>query len=176
MGCNIVTGIALSPSVSPKGTCLVASPGKRVLFSPTTPAGTDRSEPITITPGNAILIDAYNMKVDLHIYIDRVVVTSECITQGNACADDMKSAGQASPVIVFRERLTVGNNPDNWTLCKYSDSEKVSRCQLLLAIPGTYQLELESPDEQLGDLEVEYQMFKLSDLGMLPKNYFGGID
>ena len=74
MGCNIVTGIALGPSVSPKGTCLVSSPGKRILFSPTTPAGTDRSEPITITPGNAILIDAYNMTADLHIYIDRVVV------------------------------------------------------------------------------------------------------
>ena len=176
MGCNIVTGVALSPAFSPKGTCLVSSPGKRVLFSPTTPAGTDRSEPITITPGNAILIDAYNMATDLHIYVIRVVVTSECITQGNACSDDMKSAGRTAPVVVYRERLTIGNDPDKWTLCKYSDNTKVSRCQLLLAIPGTYQLELESPDEQLGDLEVEAQAFKLSDLGMLPKNYFGGID
>lgn len=176
MGCNITTGVTLGASVTPSGSCLVASPGKKILFSPETPAGTDRSETFTVTPGSAILIDAYNMKSDdQKIFLDRVIVTSECITACNACSDDIKKAAGSAPVIVFRERMTLGNNPAYWTLCKFSDPAKYSRCQMLIAIPGTYQLELQNPDTQLGDLEVEYQVLKLSDLGHIPANYFGGI-
>lgn len=175
MDCNIVTGMTLGASVTPSGSCLVASPGKKILFSPQTPAGTDRSETFTVTPGFAILIDAYNMVEDYKIFLDRVIVTSECITAGNACADDMRKAAGSDPVIVFRERMTLGNNPAYWTLCKFSDPSKFSRCQLLIAVPGTYQLELQDPAVQLGNLEVEYQQFKLADLGHIPANYFGGI-
>ena len=176
MACNITTGITLGASVTPQGTCLVASPGKSILFSPTTPAGTDRSAAFTITPGMGVLIDAYNMVPDLKIFLNRLVVTSECITAGNACdPNDFRKAGGSSPVVVFRERMTLGNNPAYWTLCKFSDEKKYSRLQMLVTVPGTYELELEDPTVQLGDLEVEYQSFKLSDVGHLPDNYYGGI-
>lgn len=179
MTCNIQTGYTLGATASSSGSCLVASPGKVILFSPTTLAGTDRSAPFTLTAGMAVLIDAYNLEPDLHIYLNRIVITSDCITAGVACNDaDMRKAGGSAPTVVFRERMTLGNNPKKWSLIKPSDDESTDvRCQLYLSIPGTYELELEDASVQLnGAMEVEYQAFKVADVGHLPAAYYGGID
>jgi len=177
MACNITTGLTLGASVTPQGTCLVSSPGKVVLFSPTTLSGTDRSVAFTIPAGMGVLIDAYNMVPGYHIYLNRLVVTSECLTAGNACnPEDYSKAGSSQPVVVFRERMTLGNNPDRWSLYKQPDESKGnSRCQLLITVPGTYELELEDVSVQLGDMEVEYKSFKLADVGHLPDVYYGGV-
>lgn len=178
MNCNVQTGYAAGAAVSSSGSCLVASPGKVILFSPTTLAGTDRSAPFTVTPGMAVLIDAYNLETDLHVYVNRLVVTSDCITAGVACNDaDMRKAGGSAPTVVFRERMTLGNNPERWSLIKNSDEHIASRCQLYISMPGTYELELEDASVQLnGTMEIEYQAFKAADVGHLPASYYGGID
>ena len=178
MNCNVQTGYAVGATVSSSGSCLVASPGKVILFSPTTLAGTDRSAPFTITPGMAVLIDAYNLAPDLHVYVNRLVVTSDCITTGVSCNDaDMRKAGGSAPTVVFRERMTLGNKQDKWSLIKNSDERVASRCQLYISMPGTYELELEDASVQLnGTMEIEYQAFKVADVGHLPASYYGGID
>lgn len=174
MSCNVTTGYSLSASASASsGTCLVATPGKVILFSPETLAGTDRSIPFTITPGNAALIDAYNLTADYHVYLNKAIYTSTCKVQGCAC-DPKSISGISTPVRMYGERMTLGGNPENWSLIKYSDESKVSRLQLLIAIPGTFELELEDPDAQLGNMEIEMQVFPIKELH-LPDNYFGGI-
>lgn len=209
MACNITTGLTLgATTISSTSTCLVNSPGKVILFSPTTLSGTDRSATFTVTPGMAVLIDAYNMVEDLAIYVNRVVVTSECITSSSACGCNPKLSQATAPTIVFRERMTIGEYPDDWKLIKYSSDtaevtttdtkvvattvdettttqtivttdtktvEQKSRLQLLITLPGTYELELEDTTQQLGSLEVEYQAFKISDVGHLPDAYYGGV-
>lgn len=176
MNCNITTGYVPGASVTPSGTCLVPSPGKVILFSPQTIAGTDRSATFTVLPGTGVLIDAYNMVPDLSIFVNRVVVTAECITTGCACGGlDMKVAAGSTPEIVYRNRMNIGNSASYWTLVSFSDEQKKSRNQLLITLPGTYELELEDAAQQLGDMEVEYQSFKLSDVGHLPDSYYGGI-
>ena len=176
MACNITTGLTLGASITPSGTCLVASPGKVILFSPTTPAGTDRSAPFTVTPGKAVLIDAYNLKENLPIYVNRLVVTSDCIKGGNACdASDFRNAAGSASTIVYRERMTLGTS-NKWRLLKNADDSQPSRLQLLIAVPGTYELELSDATQLLGDLEVEYMEFKVSEVGSLPDIYYGGVN
>ena len=87
----------------------------------------------------------------------------------------MKAAAGSTPEIVYRNRMNIGNSASYWTLVSFSDEKKKSRNQLLITLPGTYELELEDAAQQLGDMEVEYQSFKLSDVGHLPDSYYGGI-
>lgn len=179
MGCNITTGYSVGAAAASTSNCVITSPGKIVLFDPTTLAGTKRSNPFTIPEGSVGIIDGYNLKEGYHIYLNKLVILSKCVTTGCGCDGNAKIAdamGEKADV-AFRSRMTIGNNPGYWSLYNPSDSGQYPRLQMLVAIPGTYELELEDEQAQLMDnmMQVELQISKRSVLGQLPDNYFGGI-
>ena len=179
MACNIETGYALSNTTVATGDCIVKSPGgKVILFQPETLPGTKYSRAFTVSPGRAVLIDAYNLPFEYKIYTNRLVVSTSCKVQGSNC--DPYAMAQAygnSAMIIFRERMTIGNSLDQWTLENFDQSAsnaKPPRLQMLITLPGTYELELEDPDAMLGSLEVELAEYDLAKLGMvLP--YMAGV-
>lgn len=178
MSCNISTGYALNPvPPAPAGNCVTSAPGKLVLFAPDTLAGTVYSPSFTVLPGNAILIDAYNMTEGFHIYVNRLSITAPCPTTGSSCDNAAMANPYGGPsIIAGQARMTLGNNPDGWTLYKSADeTTTASRLQLLITIPGTYNLELEDTGSQLGMMEVDAQTFSLKGLDCIPAVYHAGV-
>ena len=177
MSCNISTGYALNPvPPAPAGNCVTSAPGKIVLFSPETLSGTVYSSSFTVLPGYAAIIDAYNMVEGFHIYVNRLSITAPCPTTGSSC-DPVAMANPygGSSVIAGQARMTLGNNPDGWSLYKSADETATpSRMQMLIAIPGTYNLELEDTGSQLGMMEVDAQMFSLKGIPCIPSVYHAG--
>ena len=172
MNCNIETGYDLQQgAVTDTSTCIEESPGRGILFSPKTPVGTIYSAPIWLDNGRAMLVEAYNMPVDKHIFVNRVVLSASCPTDrsvGCNCDPLMMQQAYASPgVITFRARMKLGNSFD-WKLT-------AEKPQLLIAVPGCYyEFELEDPD-MLGDLEVEYKFIDATKLPNLPACYYAGV-
>lgn len=176
MSCNIQTGISLVPSAPPAGNCVSSAPGRSVLFAPDTLAGTVYSPSFTVTPGNAVLIDAYNMVEDFHIYVNRLSITAPCSSTGCNCNPaDMANAFGGSSIMAGRERMTIGNAPANWALYKSSSDSTQNKTQILITLPGTYELELENTASQLGMMEVDLQQFSLKDIGCIPAVYHAGV-
>lgn len=175
-GCSIVTGYAVSPmsNCPPMEGRLLQSPGKNILFSPDTPQGTIFSPSITVTPGKCVLIDAYNMPKDQPIYVNRIVKSTSGPVQVDMCDPcAIKCAALGAPgTIMFRERMRMGCTGAPWQLL--NSDQTVPVIQLLVAVPGTYELEL-SDTNMLGDMEVEYVGWDLSLTPYLPKDYFAGV-
>ena len=167
---NIQTGYAVPSPSNCNSDLVVASPGNHILFCPESPMDQKYSPSFTVTPGQVILIDAYNMPDSMPIYVNRIVLSSspEC----GACYRDpcktmrVESSGQ----IIFRERMTLGNDRRQWQLFKTST---FSILQMMIMIPGTYELEL-SDVSMLGDLEVEYMRWNLPVTPNMPFSYFAG--
>ena len=178
-GSNIVTG-AVVPGTGyamPSNDYIVQSPGKVVLFSPETPQGTIFSRSIAVPAGTAVLIDAYNMPVNHHIWVNRIVKSTTAPFTGDPCDPcAMNAAYGTEGVVVFRERMTLAGGLNSWALIKHDDD----RCdvntvlQLLIVIPGMYELELEDTT-MLGDMEVEYMTWPMTLIPYMPKEYFAGI-
>lgn len=85
MNCNIETGYDLQQgAVTDTSTCIEESPGRGILFSPKTPVGTIYSAPIWLDNGRAMLVEAYNMPADKHIFVNRVVLSASCPTDRSA--------------------------------------------------------------------------------------------
>lgn len=172
MNCNIETGYDLQQgAVTDTSTCIEESPGRGILFSPKTPVGTIYSAPIWLDNGRAMLVEAYNMPADKHIFVNRVVLSASCPTDrsvGCNCDPLMMQQAYGSPgVITFRARMKLGNSFD-WKLT-------AEKPQLLIAVPGCYyEFELEDPD-MLGDLEVEYKFIDATKLPNLPACYYAGV-
>lgn len=174
---SISTGQVLRATPCVQGdTILGTPPGKTILFSPETIPGTVFSPTFVISPGDAVLLDAYNLPVDQPIYVNRVVVSSTRAMQGEACDPcAVPFVYGRTGKIVYRERMTLGG-AKRWALCKHSkpDCQTQDVMQLLITIPGTYELEL-SDTSMLGDMEVEYQAWKMGLTVGMPKEYFAGI-
>lgn len=172
MNCNIETGYDLQQgAVTDTSTCIEESPGRGILFSPKTPVGTIYSAPIWLDYGRAMLVEAYNMPADKHIFVNRVVLSASCPTDrsvGCNCDPLMMQQAYGSPgVITFRARMKLGNSFD-WKLT-------AEKPQLFIAVPGCYyEFELEDPD-MLGDLEVEYKFIDATKLPNLPACYYAGV-
>ena len=172
MNCNIETGYDLQQgAVTDTSTCIEESPGRGILFSPKTPVGTIYSAPIWLDNGRAMLVEAYNMPADKHIFVNRVVLSASCPTDrsvGCNCDPLMMQQAYGSPgVITFRARMKLGNSFD-WKLT-------AEKPQLFIAVPGCYyEFELEDPD-MLGDLEVEYKFIDATKLPNLPACYYAGV-
>lgn len=175
MNCGVKTGTLYIPDMpSPAPDCVVPSPGKVILFSPETNPGVVYSKTFTVTEGNSALLDAYNVQEGKHIYVNRVVRSSYCPPVGDACDPlALSEAKGRDGVIVFRERMTLGSDPSRWHIYRDADPDK-SILQLFIAVPGTYELELEET-EMLGDLEVELQFLKNEALPRFPSDYFAGV-
>lgn len=175
--CDIDTGyIPGGAPLPPSDTCVVSTGGRRVLICPETALDASTTETFSVQPGQAVIIDAYNMVEDKHIYVQRVVRQAYCASVGVACNPrDLRSVGAAPQgPIAFYERMTLGD-PDLWSLVRASESSGGrSRLQLIIAVPGVYRLELEDPESQLGELEVECMAMDLRDLH-LPDAYFAGV-
>lgn len=174
-GGNISTGYISSfgPCCGGASENLVASPGKNILFSPDTPQGTVFSPAFLVPAGTMVLLEAYNMPEQQPIYVNRIVKSTTAPKTVDPCSlcasvDLYRSKG----VIVFRERMMLGNGSGVWQLFK--DGKMGSAVQLLVAIPGLYELEL-SDTHMLGDLEVEYSQWAASATPYLPRDYFAGI-
>lgn len=178
MGCGVSTGRVLGQA-APESfeTCVVSPPGKTILFAPETDPGTIYSRTFTVTEGNSVLVDGYNIPEGKHIFVNRVVCTSYCPAPVNntcsACDPLDLEALDRPGLIVFRARMTLGSDPSRWHLYCDADPHK-SVLQLFIAMPGTYELELEET-EMLGDLEVELQYVKNEHLLALPADYFAGV-
>ena len=172
MNCDIETGYDLQQgAVTDTSVCMEDSPGRGILFSPKTPVGTIYSAPVWLDNGRSMLVEAYNMPVDKHIFVNRVVLSANCPTDksvGCNCDPLMMQQAYGSPgVITFRARMKLGNSFD-WKLT-------AEKPQLLIAVPGCYyEFELEDPD-MLGDLEVEYKFIDATKLPNLPACYYAGV-
>lgn len=178
MACNVVTGYTVNPVPTPDSNCVSVSPGKTILFSPTTIQGTKFSDHFVVGAGDVIIIDAYNMMDGYHIWVNRLVMSSYCRQQGCNCdGDAMANALGRDGAISFSERMTLGNDVNGWSLYRSADPQQYSRLQLIINVPGIYNLELEDPDAMLmpGTLEVEYLRCKASDMMTLPAQYLAGI-
>ena len=175
MSCVVSTGYMRGAPVPVVETdCVVVSPGKFQLFTPDTALGTEYSGTFTLNPGDAVLLDAYNMVEDKHIYVERVVRSSYCPPSGCNCDPvAMHNAAGIDGVIAFVEDMYVGGK--RWALYKSSTDDTANVLQLLIALPGTYRLRLEDCSTQLGSLEVEGLAFKIKDVGHLPDVYFAGV-
>lgn len=180
MECNISTGYVSGPlPPQPHDPCVVKSPGKQILFDMDSSLGMAESPYFSVEPGNAVLIDTYNMVEDLHIYTERLVITSQCQRVAPACDPfNLVHAVGITSELAAHERMSIGGDAERWSLIKYSDEAKESRLQMLVALPGTYRLVLEDPSAQLApitDLRVEYMKFDMAKMPYLPAAYFAGV-
>lgn len=184
-GSGVCTGyVKARSSCEPVNKALVASPGKTILFSPESPTDQKYSAAFTVTPGSAVLLEAYNLPVQQNIYVNRIVKSTAAFPVGDACDPcSLTGAYGVDGVIVFRERMTLGNGWKSWVLRREYDipglaggtpSNAQSILQLMVVVPGTYELELEDVS-MLGDLEVEYSVWPVNSMPDLPKEYFAGI-
>lgn len=173
---DIQTGYAVqsNPCAAVTGGVMVPTPGKNILFCPDTPHGTIFSPSFTVVPGQVVLIDAYNMPQDYHIFVNRIVKSNFGPMAGDNCDPcAFDHAFGSDGKITFRERMTLGGSNEHWSLIKRADVSQ-SRLQLMIAVPGIYELELEEAD-MLGTMEVEYLAWDAIILPYLPKEYFAGI-
>lgn len=182
MACNIDTGYEYASVVSQSTLCKASTPGRVILFSPDTLPGVSSSPEFYIPNGQVGLIEAYGLELapDYHINLERLVIQPKCSEQITACGTDVANVPKGGSSTVFWGPMTLGNDPEMWSLIKYSDTNEAGktyhdRLQLLIPIPGTYRLRLESPNEQLGSLEVEFSTIKASDLKDVPSCYYAGV-
>lgn len=181
MACNIETGYEYTPVVQ-VADCKATTPGRTILFSPDTIPGTETSPAFTIPAGKVGFIETYGLELapDYHIYLERLVIQPMCPTQVNACGNDVVNMPKGRSYTSFWGPMTLGNDPEMWSLIKYSGTTESSktyhdRLQLLVAIPGTYRLRLESTVQQLGSLEVEFSTLNVDDLKGIPSVYYAGV-
>ena len=176
MSCaKISTGAYVNTSTCDAQAGLVyKSPGKVILFSPESPYDVKYSPSFTVKAGSAVLIDAYNMPEDGYIYVNRLVKTTTPLPVGNNCDPcAMHAAYGTGGVVLFRERMRLGCTDElGWRLQKYTD--KATIAQMLVAVPGTYELELDDVS-MIGDLEVELMEWSMELTPYLPREYFAGV-
>lgn len=155
---------------------ILPTPGKSILFSPETPQGEIFSPSFTVVPGSSVLIDAYNMPTNAPIYVNRVLKSNYGPRTGDNCDPCAIGNVYNTPgIVTFRERMTLGTSADCWQLIKYSGSdEPQSKLQMLILVPGIYQLEL-SETEMLGDMQVEYMQWDNGLTPGLPAVYHAGV-
>lgn len=136
------------------------------IFTPETPLDQDLSHTIELAPGRTICFDVWNMPSNRVIYINRVVVGSfQPLTCDNSNRYAMRFFRGRGAEVLYRKRMDLGN-PEYWKLTS-------ERTQLITAVPGTYQLELESTD-MLGQLmRVDFTIWPTMD--SMPKEYWGGV-
>lgn len=173
-GSKISTGYPINPMrCGPDDTALMAAPGKVVLFSPETRPGTIYSRSFTVNPGEAIIIDTYNMPDNGMIYVNRLVKSTTGPTTGDTCDPcAMDGAYGTDGRILFREKMTLGGQ--YWGLGKhFLGIVQQPILQLIVMIPGTYELELSNTD-MLGDMEVEYMVVPLASIMHMPAFYYPG--
>lgn len=168
MDCNVVTGYMAggSSACPPRAGRIVPPAGRLPLFTPDTPPGTLYSRPITLVAGDIILIDGYNMPDIQKIFLNRIVIASPEMAMGNNCdpcaLDAVYGPGGK---IVYRNRMLLGGR--YWTLSKTIP-------QLMVAIPGSYELELETVD-MLGNMDVGYTTWPAAKTPDLPDKYFATV-
>lgn len=178
MDCDVQTGYIAGGAVpAPSGDCVMPAGGRRELITPESPLDLNFTNTFTVTAGNAVLLDAYNMVAGFHLYLQRIVRQAWCPTPGHACNPWEHQAAQhpvAGPISYY-DYVTLGGDQDKWSLYKAADDSGVSRLQLIIVVPGMYRLELEEPSSQLGnDMEVGYIVFPIGPL-VLPPAYLGGL-
>ncbi len=183
---NINTGGFVHPHMHGRGPCkhMVSAPGKQlVLFTQESPPDNVYSPTFTVVPGQSVLLEAYNLPEDGFIKVNRVVISTTCPTVGSPCdPNDMKYAYGTPGVIMFRAPMMLGGRV--WGLRAYQsgslDNNGVTATcdvmfpQLLINIPGTYELEL-SDTSLLGDLEVEGLVWDNALTPEVPQTYYAGV-
>lgn len=146
------------------------------LFTPETPDNTQYSEPIHVQPGTSILIEAYNMASSVPIYVNKIVTATYNHNTASMCPPCcVPSVISPESQIVFRSRVTLGDGMDYWKLEADSGTENNTVAQLMIQIPGSYELELSDPDSLLGILYVHYYKWDSRLVQGLPFKYHAGI-
>lgn len=151
--------------------------GMRVLFNEYSPRESKLSIPFLVRDKDIALIETYNMPSDYYIYVNRVVWSSPIPITGPMCGTDnaCKQMNQEGEVL-FRERMTLGYaGLENWSLLKPSTNcAKNPRLQLMIGVPGVYELELQD-ESMLGDLLVTYTILSKELTSPLPFDYYAGM-
>lgn len=174
MSCgNISTGFFQGANRVANDNTPLSTAGRKVLFSPNSPFDMIYSPTFTVEPGLAILIEAYNMPDASPIYVNRLVRASFRPPTATPCPPcNMGAFPGPDGIIMNRERMTLGNGQAHWALNKDSTNDN-SKLQLLIMVPGLYELELSDID-MLGDLQVEYITWNLGLTPYMPSVYYAG--
>lgn len=177
--CDIRTGVWAGGSVNRAGNSpLIPTPGKSVLFNEFSDPTNKFSPWFYVDVGQTVLLDAYNLKPDVHIFVNRLLISNVPPQRGCNCNEnDMRNALGRDGVVTHSERMTLG--PDNllWSIYNPSDPACANerRMQLMLSIPGIYNLEIEDITDVIGDLRVEYAIWRTKEVPDLPAEYHAGI-
>lgn len=181
MSCGkISTGYMLGAVNSGNDNSSLSTPGRVVLFSPESSQEDVSSPSFGVEPGQAIFVEAYNMPEGYSIYVNRLVRASYAPPHASPCPPcNMGKFPGPGGIIMYRERMTLGDGSNWWRLYKSSVPNDTgfddrSVLQLLITIPGLYELELSSVD-MLGDLQVEYITWNLGLTPNLPSVYYAGV-
>lgn len=149
----------------------------KVLFHELSPRESKLSNVFPVREKEIAVIETYNMPSGYHIYTNRVIWSSPIPITGPMCGTDnackqMRQEGE----VLFRERMTLGYaGLENWSLYRPSTGcTKNPRLQLIIAVPGVYELELED-ESMLGDLLVTYTIFNKELTSPLPFDYYAGM-
>lgn len=177
MSCgNITTGYFRDTTTTIGDNITTGSPGRVILFSPESPIDIVYSPTFTVVPGSPAFIEAYNMPTDSPIYVNRLVRGSFRPPHATPCPPcNMGAFPGPDGIITARSRMTLGDGQNWWRLIKFGGAdEKKSVLQLMIVIPGLYELELSSPN-MIGNLQVEYITWNLSLTTPMPSVYYAGI-
>lgn len=175
MSCvNVSTGYYRGgPSRVSNENAQLFTPGRVVLFSQESNLDSVYSPSFNVEAGQAAFVEAYNMPDANPIYVNRLVRASYAPPQASPCPPcNMDKFPGPDGIIVNRERMTLGDGEKWWQLFK-DEASQTSVLQMLIVIPGTYELELSSVD-MIGDLQVEYLTWNLSLTPHLPSVYYAG--
>lgn len=128
------------------------------------------SDIITVEPGEAVLIDAYNIPIGTKLITHKVVIAAyDPITLDAVCTRN--KPGLIRPFTILQTKpMTIGpDGADGWIL----DENKLD---LLITLPGTYQLECTANPVPTDLLFVSYKKWPLlSTPGGYPSEYLGGF-
>lgn len=174
MSCgNISTGFFRGSTRVANDSTPMFTPGRTVLFSSNSPMDMIYSPTFTVEPGLAVLIETYNMPDAFPIYVNRLVRASFAPPTATPCPPcNMEALPGPEGTIMNRERMTLGDGDKWWRLYKNSAGDD-SVLQLMIMVPGLYELELSDRD-MLGDLQVEYITWNLSLTPYMPSVYYAG--
>lgn len=136
------------------------------------------SHPVQVSAGQVLLISAYEMPYDMPIWINRLVQANAAPICGDNCQPGvLENAGGPMAQVVRRERMTLGVGQNGWVFNRSSTKPNCSVLQLIVAVPGWYELEV-SDLSMLADgtLIVEGEFWNYNLTQGIPTVYYAGVN
>jgi hypothetical protein len=139
-----------------------------ILFAPGSEFSNAVSHVFSVDAGQVIVIDAYNFPEGLTIQLNRVLQAGPGIPTGASCPPCGQPDLDGRATIQYEKPMDLGCGSEYWRLTQ-------TKTQMVIAVPGSYVLELNEQEFLSTDLYVEYIKHTRAALGQLPEIYFGGV-